>query len=99
MRFFLPLVALIGILSGSTGFAKSSACILYVENNGAPMSVQASCDGSDLKEIFQSNSISAAISKGVPMYIDKGYLLEGCTDSHSNGPEVDAYSRCLFVKK
>src|SRR5476649_460430 len=93
------LIVVLGLISSASAFARSSACVVYVENSGAPVSVQVSCDGAELKGIFQASGISAAISKAVPMYLDKGYSLQGCTDSHSNGQAGDAYSRCLFVKK
>lgn len=93
------LIALACFLATGSAFAASSACVLYVENSGTPVSAQISCDGADLKEIFQASGISAAISKGVPMYLDKGYSLQGCTDSHSEGQTGSAYSRCLFYKK
>jgi hypothetical protein len=92
------LILAFGLLSTTSAFA-SSACVLYVENSGSPVSAQISCDGADLKEIFQSSGISAAISKGVPMYVDKGYTFSGCTESHGDGQNSTAYSRCLFVKK
>jgi hypothetical protein len=76
----------------------ASACVVYVENNGAPVSVQVSCDGADLKEIFQASGISSGVSKAIPYYLAKGYSFNGCTDSHSDGSNGTAYSRCFFVK-
>lgn len=90
-------VLVILIAFGSSAFAASSACVVYVDSSGA----QFSCDGSDLKDLLTSSGISAAISKSIPHFLDLGYTLNGCTDSYSNGPQSggSAYSRCYFTKK
>ncbi|MGZ3652205.1 MAG: hypothetical protein ACXVB9_17840 [Bdellovibrionota bacterium] len=96
MRF----LAMISLLFSAPAHAAVSSCVLYIENTGAtPVSVQAACDGAELKQIFESSGISAGISKGIPYFINKGYTFSGCTDSHSNGPNGDAYSRCIFITK
>lgn len=82
--------------------AKSSACVLYVGTEFSPVTSQYSCDGADLKNLFQASGISAAISKSVPYFLDQGYTLNGCTDSYSNGANGAAgspYSRCVFIKQ
>jgi hypothetical protein len=50
MRF----LAMIPFLFSAPAFATVSTCVLYIENTGAtPVSVQASCDGAELKQIFE----------------------------------------------
>lgn len=89
-------------LSSSLAFAKSSACVLYVDGSGSPVQSQYSCDGADLQNLYTASTITAALSKSIPYFIDLGYDYSGCTDSNADGANNTggtAYSRCVFIKK
>lgn len=92
----LVLAATVGL--GSSAFAASSSCVVYVDSSA---NSQYSCDGADLQDLYSSSSITAAISKAIPHFLDLGYSLSACTDSFSDGPHGSgtAYSRCVFTKK
>jgi len=94
---WLPVLVLIASISNAA-FAGASACVLFVQNDGNPVTAQGSCDGADLTNLFEASGISAAISRGIPYFLDKGYSYAGCTDSHSEGSTGVAYSRCVFLK-
>ena len=95
-------LALALLFSGSSAFATSSACVIYLDNSGTTVTVQQSCDGADLTDLFATNGITAGMSKSIQYFMDKDYTFAGCTDSFSpgvNNTAGTAYSRCIFTKK
>jgi hypothetical protein len=85
----------------TSALAGSSSCLIFLANNGNGATVQQSCDGAELSDLFTASGITTGLSKAIPMFIDKGYTLKSCTDSFSDGPNGTvgtAYSRCVFIK-
>jgi hypothetical protein len=97
----MKLLTLALLFAGAPAFAASSACVIYMANDGSGATVQQSCDGADLSDLFTATGITAGMSKAIPMFLGKGYTFSGCTDSFSDGTDNQAgtaYSRCVFIK-
>ena len=92
---------LLSFFVSTSAFASASACVVYVSGEAAPVTAQVSCDGADIKDLFQASGISAAISKAIPYFMNQGYSFQGCSDSYVpgvNNASGYAFSRCFFIK-
>jgi hypothetical protein len=85
----------------SAAFAKSTSCILLVDSTGTPVKSQYSCDGAELKDLYEASGISAALSKSIPFFLDQGYELVNCSDGSVDSANNLSYTyvRCYFIKK
>lgn len=103
MRELLQLFFIAAMTMTSTSTYASTACVLYMQNVGSYTVVLESCDGSELRDIFTSTSISAAMSKAIPYYVDRGFSLSSCgdvgLDTTNPARLASSYARCLFIKK
>jgi len=89
------------LFTAAPAFAASSVCVIYMSNDGSGATVQQSCDGADLSDLFTTSGITTGMSKSIPYFLGKGYTFSGCTDSFSDGTNNrvgTAYSRCVFIK-
>jgi hypothetical protein len=95
-------LALTLLLSSASAFATPSACVVYLDNSADPVSVQQSCDGADLSDLFKVSGMTAGMSKTIQYFMEKDYTFVSCSDSYSPATQTtagNAYSRCTFIKK